>query len=106
MINDSHGLVKKSIVFRFYQGSIKKVTSTGYAEVLFDANGKRVFFVESNSTDGYKAIKNNTNISDTSYIHIAGSRFSVDLSPFAGNYDLLYSKQDSMYYIDLTKAKR
>lgn len=93
-----------SVVFRFYYGNVKKITSTDYVKLFYDPEEMHVYFAESNSVEGYKANISPKSTKNTQYVSVAGAKFPVDFHDYAGRYDLLYSKTEKMYFIDLKKC--
>lgn len=93
-----------SVVFRFYYGNVKKITSTDYVKLFYDPEEMHVYFTESNSVEGYKANLSPKSTKNTQYVSVAGAKFPVDFHDYAGRYDLLYSKTEKMYFIDLKKC--
>lgn len=82
--------------FRFYGESEKKVTGTGYAAIDIDQDEKRVYFVETDATEGWKLI------GDKNVRTLSLTIIDVDeWSKYEGEYSLLKDSGSGDYYIDL-----
>ena len=94
-----------SVVFRFYDG-VEKKFSNGSDYVLFTTNddGTRVYFIGSDAINGYKISKANKAICESKSMQrkITDEQKKVWL-PRVGDYNILYDKEEKLYYIDLDR---
>lgn len=88
------------MIFSFYNGAERKVSSTNHAAIDVDLEESRVYFVETNDKEGWKftGSKNVRELSLTIYD-------SDVWKAYEGEYNLLKDVSSSDYYIDLV-AKR
>jgi hypothetical protein len=94
-----------SVVFRFYDGVEKKFIN-GSDYMLFTTNdeGNRVYFIGSDPINGYKIYKTNKATDDSKSMQrkITEAQKKVWLSR-VGDYNILYDKEEKLYYIDLDR---
>lgn len=88
------------LVFSLYDNANAKISATGYAAVDIDWEESRVYFVETESNEGWKLIdgKSVSELSLTIYDYDAWK-------PYEGEYVLLKDKVSGDYYIDLVKKE-
>ena len=88
------------LVFSLYDNANAKISATGYAAVDIDWEESRVYFVETESNEGWKLIdgKSVSELSLTIYDYNAWK-------PYEGEYVLLKDKASGDYYIDLVKKE-
>ena len=88
------------MIFGFYNGAEKKISSTNYAAIDIDLEESRVYFVETDGKEGWKftGSKNVRELSLTIYD-------SDVWMAYEGEYNLLKDNASGDYYIDLVKKE-
>lgn len=88
------------MIFGFYNGAERKISSTNYAAVDVDLEERRVYFVETDGREGWKLIgsKNVKELSLTVYD-------SDVWKAYEGEYNLLKDNASGDYYIDLVNKE-
>lgn len=85
-------------VFSFYEGSERKITSTGYAAVDVDWEENRVYFVETDEKEGWKLV------GDKSVKELALTVYDSEIwKACEGDYNLLKDNSSGDYYIDVVR---
>lgn len=95
----SDGAQRFAGTFRFYNESEKKVTNTGYAAFDIDREERRVYFVESDATDGWKLV-GNRKVRALSFT-LESTESAYEWTAHEGEYNLLKDSVSGDYYIDL-----
>ena len=86
---------KKVTNFTFYNGSEKKIGSTGY--LVYALTATRVYFKAADIKTGFKLYNKTENSIST--------RFKIirNLTKFIGDYNLLFDNNEGCWYIDMTQ---
>lgn len=95
----SDGTQRWAGTFRFYNGSEKKISDSGYAAIDIDQEERRVYFVESDATEGWKLVGLG-NVRSLSFTFESAAPAHEWVS-YEGEYNLLKDTQSGDYYIDL-----
>lgn len=94
-----NGTQRWSVTFRFYNESEKKIGNTGYAALDIDHEERRVYFVESDATEGWK-LTGQGNVRTLSFSFEA-TETADEWASHEGEYNLLKDSSSGDYYIDL-----
>ena len=96
------GNIKHNVVFRFSANSVKKiVTNTLYAKCAVDEQRGRVYFTESDVINGYKLICPSMN-GERRHFQISSSDDDF-WAERVGDYNLLFDRDEKLYYLDFSK---
>lgn len=88
------------MIFGFYDGAEKKISSTNYAAVDVDLEERRVYFVETDGKEGWK-FTGSKNVKELSLTIYDSDVWKV----FEGEYNLLKDNSSGDYYIDLVNKE-
>ena len=88
------------MIFGFYDGAEKKISSTNYAAVDVDLEERRVYFVETDGKEGWK-FTGSKNVKELSLTIYDSDVWKV----FEGEYNLLKDNASGDYYIDLVNKE-
>ena len=88
------------MIFGFYDGAKKKISSTNYAAVDVDLEERRVYFVETDGKEGWK-FTGSKNVKELSLTIYDSDVWKV----FEGEYNLLKDNASGDYYIDLVNKE-
>ena len=88
------------MIFGFYDGAEKKISSTNYAAVDVDLEERRVYFVETDGKEGWK-FTGSKNVKELSLTVYDSDVWKV----FEGEYNLLKDNASGDYYIDLVNKE-
>lgn len=88
------------MIFGFYNGAERKISSTNYAAVDVDLEERRVYFVETDGREGWK-LTGSKNVKELSLTVYDSDVWKV----YEGEYNLLKDSASGDYYIDLVKKE-
>ena len=88
------------MIFGFYNGAERKISSTNYAAVDVDLEERRVYFVETDGREGWK-LTGSKNVKELSLTVYDSDVWKV----YEGEYNLLKDNASGDYYIDLVKKE-
>ena len=88
------------MIFGFYNGAERKISSTNYAAVDVDLEERRVYFVETDGREGWK-LTGSKNVKELSLTVYDRDVWEV----YEGEYNLLKDSVSGDYYIDLVKKE-
>ena len=88
------------MVFGFYNGAERKISSTNYAAVDVDLEERRVYFVETDGREGWK-LTGSKNVKELSLTIYDSDVWKV----YEGEYNLFKDSASGDYYIDLVNKE-
>jgi len=100
------GEKRHNVAFRFYDGCHKKICADSeYMVYAVDELSNRIYFKEANAIEGYKVgnICNSAMSSKTVCVAVNNTDFWNNC---VGDYNLLYDRNEKLYYIDYSKKVR
>lgn len=88
------------MIFGFYNGAEKKISSTNFAAVDVDFEENRIYFVETDDKEGWK-LAGSKNVRELSL-----TIYDADVwRGYEGEYNLLKDRVSGDYYIDLVNKE-
>lgn len=98
------GTKRYQIVFYFYEGEHEKITCNLRMMYQRDTERDRIYFVQGSETTGYKLtpLKTGTSCKFTGAVDPADYE---SWEKAKGSYNLLYDKEEKLYYIDLNRKQ-
>lgn len=89
----------RRVVFGFYNKAEKKISSTNFVAVDVDFEESRVYFVETDETEGWKLTAGNVR-------ELSLTVHDADVwKGYEGHYNLLKDRASGDYYIDLVNKE-
>lgn len=98
------GTKRYQIAFYFYKGEHEKITCNLRMMYQRDTERDRIYFAQGSEATGYKLTPSKTG----TYCKFVGAVDPADYESWEkakGSYNLLYDKEEKLYYIDLNRRQ-
>lgn len=101
----SNGASRYNVAFRFYENAHKKICANSeYMVYAIDESTQRIYFKESNAIEGYKVSNTNFRNSEITSKTVSAAVSDIDFwNGCIGDYNLLYDRNEKLYYIEYSK---